>query len=328
MTKKVKKVEPEPAHELVIFETKEEKQRRTVDKYSFETVDQEDKIILKNQFIPFAAHYRYSIFLENNSLAPISELKIKVMYPDFLTLTRSKSIVHLPNIVTKENVKQVTIEFDELNENSKKQIHLHFTPTTLDVNGEIRTVVSFVNNKDFIRALTSDPAIIYIDNITIEPKIVPSSLIGQFSKKEGIKKVIKSFGIGSTKKVKFDIYFDILEQILLLRNLQLIAKDLNKQILWFFGDELESKEDILVIGRILSKKIELIGISRNQHLLISLLTILSNDFQDRIVFDGIVSDKKEIYDLECKYCGAVLPNFPKKGKSIECKNCNYEQVIW
>ena len=63
MTKKVKRIEPEPAHELVIFETKEEKQNKTVDKYSFETIDQEDKIILKNQFIPFTAHYRYTISL-------------------------------------------------------------------------------------------------------------------------------------------------------------------------------------------------------------------------------------------------------------------------
>ena len=225
-------------------------------------------------------------------------------------------------------MKQVTLEFDELNENSKKQIHLHFTPTILNVDGEIRTVVSFVNNKDFVRVLTSDSAIIYIDNITIEPKIIPSSFIGQFSKKEGIKKVIKSLGIGTNKKVKINIYFDILEQILLLRNLQIIAKDPIKKILWFFGDELESKEDILVIGQIVSKKVEIIGISRNHHLLISLLTMLSNDFKDKILFDGIVNDKKEIYDLECKYCGAVLPNLPKKGKSIECKSCNYEQVIW
>ncbi|KKL77990.1 hypothetical protein LCGC14_2029290, partial [marine sediment metagenome] len=66
----------------------------------------------------------------------------------------------------------------------------------------------------------------------------------------------------------------------------------------------------------------------NQHLLISLLTMLSNDFIDRILFDGIVNNRKDIYDLECKYCGVVLPRFSKRGKSIECKNCNYEQVIW
>ncbi len=328
MTKKVKRVKPESTHELVIFETKKEKESKIFDKYSFETVDQEDKIILKNQFIPFAAHYMYSIYLENNSLAPITDLKIKVNYPDFLTLTRSKSIIHLPDSVAEENVKLITLEFDELNENSKKQIQLHFTPTQLNVDGEVRTVVSFVNNKDFVRVLTSQPAIIYIDNITIEPKIIPSSFIGQFNKKEGIKKVIKSLGIGTNKKVKANIYFDILEQILLLRNLQLITKDPFKKILWFFGDELESKEDILVIGQIVSKKVEIIGISRNQHLLISLLTMLSNDFIDRILFDGIVNNRKEIYDLECKYCGAVLPSFSKRGKSIECKNCKYEQVIW
>ncbi len=328
MTKKFKGVKPESIHKLVIFGKKEEKQSKTINKYSFETIDQEDKIILKNQFIPFAAHYRYSIYLENKSLAPITELKIKVRFPDFLTLTRSKSIVHLPNSVSKRDIKVITLEFDELNENGKKQIHLHFTPTLLNVDGEIKTVVSFVNNKDYVRVLTSEPAIIYIDKITIEPKIIPSSFIGQFNKKEGIKKVIKSFGVGTNKKVKDDEYFYFLEQILLARNLQLIAKNPNENILWFFGDELESKEEILVIGQIVSKKVEIIGISRNQHLLISLLTILSNDFKDRIIFDGIVNDRKEIYDLECKYCGAVLPSLPKKGKSIECKNCEYNQIIW
>ena len=328
MTKKYKRIEPESTHKLVIFETKKEKQSKIINKYSFETVDQEDKIILKNQFIPFAAHYRYSIYLENRSLAPITDLKIKVRYPDFLTLTRSKSIIHLPDSFSKDGIKLITLEFDELNESGKKQIHLHFAPTLLDVDGEIKTVVSYVNNKDYVRVLTSEPAIIYIDKITIEPKIIPSSFIGQFNKKEGIKKVIKSLGIGTNKKVKLDDYYYILEDILSLRNLQLIAKDPNKNILWFFGDELESKEDILVIGQIVSKKVEIIGISRNQHLLISLLTMLSNDFKDRVIFDGIVNERKEIYDLECKYCGSILPRLPKKGKSIECKNCDYEQVIW
>ena len=38
----------------------------------------------------------------------------------------------------------------------------------------------------------------------------------------------------------------------------------------------------------------------------------------------------EIYEreLECKYCGNILPYFPGKGKTIECNKCNYEQIIW
>jgi len=328
MTKKAKHTEPEHIHELVIFKTKEEKQSKIVDQYSFEEIDQENMVVLKNLFVPFAAHYRYSIILENQSLAPISDVKIKVTYPEFLKLTRSKAIVHLPETVKKEDKKQITIEFAELNEKSNKQIHLHFSPMTLDANGELRTVVSFVNNKDFIRVLTSNPAIVYIDKITIEPKIIPSTFIGEFSKSPGIKKVIKSLGIGAHKKIKIEMCFDILEQILFIRNFQLIAKDANKQILWFFGDELESKAEILIIAQIVLRKVEIIGISQNQHLLISLLTLLTRDFEDRFLFDGIINKRTEVYNLECKYCGAILPNFPKKGKSIECKNCNYEQVIW
>ena len=329
MAKKAKVRGPDPAHELVIFKTKDEIQNKSVDEFSFETVDQEDKVTLRNIFVPFGGHYRYSIILDNSSLAPISDVKIKVSYPEFLMLTRCKgAIVHLPDVIKKKHLKKITLEYDELNEKSKKQIHLHFTPISLNNDGELRTVVTYVNNKDFVRVLTSDPAIVYIDKITIEPKIIPSSYIGEFSKSPEIKKAIKSFGIGAKKKIKPSFYFNILEQIFSIHNLQLIVRDTDKMISWFFGEELESKEDILAIGQIVSNKIEIIATSRNQHLLISFLTMISNDFKDRILFDGIINERNEIFDLDCKYCGAVLPYFPKKGKSIECKNCNYEQDLW
>ena len=112
------------------------------------------------------------------------------------------------------------------------------------------------------------------------------------------------------------------------RNFQLVAKDLNKKILWYYGTESLIKEDILVIGQIVANKIEFIASSLNHYLLISLLTQITNDFKDKIMSKGIVKSYENIYDLECKNCGAIFPYFPQKKELVACKNCNHEQIIW
>ena len=329
MSKKESEGNPDKAHNLVIFKTKEDYRSKTIDKYSFEKIDQEDKIKLANDFKPFGGHYRYSILLENQSLAPISELKIKIKFPEFLTLTRAfPPTISIPRIIAEKDTKQINLEFDGLNEKSHKQIYLHFTPNTLDNKGEIRTIVTYVNNKDTIRVLDSRPAEIIINRITIEPKIIPSRYIREFSQIPGTKKAIKSLGIEIAHQVNSEIFFNLLEKVFSIHKFQLIAKDANKKILWYFGTDLESKEDILAIGQILSNKVEIIASSQNQHLLISFLTLFSNDFKEHILTNGIVNSKDKIHDLECKQCGAILSYFPQKNKSIECKNCSYEQIIW
>ncbi len=329
MSKKEKDTNPIPTQNLVIFKAEKNNKSKTIDKYSFETVDQEDKIILVVNAKPFGGHYRYSIIIDNQSLAPVSEVKIKVTFPDFLMLTRCyPPTISVPDSISKEGIKQINIKFDELNETSKKQIHLHFTPISLNIRGEIQTVVTYVNVKDFVRALNSGPEEIFVDKIAIIPKILPTNYIKRFCNIAGNKKAIRSLGIGIKKKINKDMLFDILEKIFITHNFQLITKDVNKKILWVFGREVNFKEDILAIGQIVSNKIEIIASSQNQHILISFLTMVSNDFKERILADGIIKSKKDVFDLECKYCGAVLPYFPKKGKSVECKNCNYEQIIW
>jgi hypothetical protein len=75
-------------------------------------------------------------------------------------------------------------------------------------------------------------------------------------------------------------------------------------------------------------KIEWIASSQNPFILITLLTKLINDFIHRILIRGMITSKDQVYDLECKYCGNNLPHFPKKNDSIECKKCNYEQIVW
>ena len=329
MPGKKQKSKPNSTHDLVIFKSKEAAKIKKTDKFTFETIDQEDKIKFLNNFNPYGGHYVLSIQLINESLAPISEVKVKISFPLFFTITRSyPPTIYIPGSFEEEGLSKVNIEFDELNERSSKQINLHFTPLSLGNEGEIRTIVSYVNNKDYVRVLDSDPVSINLDKITINPKIIPSSYIREFSQIPGMKRAIKSLGVGTLGKSDLDLYFNILEQVFLRNNLQLLAKDTDKRILWFFGADLESRDDVLVVGQIVSDKVEIIATSKNHHILISFLTLFSNEFKEQILVRELVPSPNQIYDLECKYCGAVLPFFPKKGEEVACSKCNYEQILW
>jgi len=296
---------------------------------SLEYVDQENKIKLVNELKPFGANYRYSLLLINQSLVPITEIKIRIRFPDFLILCRTNPpTITIDSANVDEEEQQVKIQFDRLEGNLKKQINLYLIPKNLEEKGEIRSYVTFVNNADFLRALDSEPAILQFDPIRIERKILPSSEISKFSKNPKIKKAIKSFGIGNNKKFKLGFYFSEILEVLNDLNLQLIAKDDSRKIVWYFGTELVSGDDILVIGQIMYGKIEWIASSFNPHLNISLLITCYNEFKRRLLTTGIIESEDQIYELECKHCGNILAKFPKKGESIECKNCNYDQVVW
>ncbi|MFW9877601.1 MAG: hypothetical protein ACFFG0_31330 [Candidatus Thorarchaeota archaeon] len=329
MAGKKEKTPPDPTQNLVIFKGKESAKIKKTDKFTFETIDQEDKIKLLSDFKPYGSHYVLSIELINESLAPISEVRIKISFPSFFTLSRSyPSTIYIPDSLKEEGLSKLNLEFDELNENNSKHINLYFTPLALGNEGEIKSIVTYVNNKDFIRVIDSAPVEIKLDEITINPKIIPSSYIREFSQIPGMKRVIKSLGVGILGKVDTDLYFNILEQVFLRNNLQLIARDPDKKILWYFGEDLESRDDVLIIGQIVSDKVEIIGISKNHHVLISFLTSFSNEFKEHILTRELVASPDQIYDLECKYCGAILSHFPKKGEEIVCSKCNYEQIAW
>jgi len=77
-----------------------------------------------------------------------------------------------------------------------------------------------------------------------------------------------------------------------------------------------------------ANKVELIATSKNHHILISFLTLFSNEFKEHILIREFVSSQEQIYDLECKSCGTILPYFPKKGEEIVCSKCSYEQIVW
>lgn len=320
---------PDQTQDLVIFKRKEERESKDLPKFTFEAIDQEDKIRLLNEFKPYGGHYVLSIQLLNESLAPISEVKIKIRYSNFLKLTRSyPPTIYISEPIEEVETSKLVLEFGELNERSKKQLNLHFTPLSLGNEGEIRTIVTYVNNKDFVRVLNSDPVTITLDKITINPKIIPSSYVREFSQIPRMKRAVKSLGIGTRGKNDPDLYFKLLEQVFLRNSLQLITKDPEKKILWYFGSDLESRDDVLIIGQTGANKVKIIGISKNHHVLISFLTSFSNEFKEHLLISGIVSSLDDIYDLECKYCGTILPYFPKKGEEVQCSKCKYEQLLW
>ena len=71
-------------HGLVILKGAPGKQKSDESMYAFESVDQEKKIKLAHELVPFSSGYRYSVLLINDSLAPITEIKARIKIPDFI----------------------------------------------------------------------------------------------------------------------------------------------------------------------------------------------------------------------------------------------------
>lgn len=315
---------------LVVFgEEKTQKSQQQQDVAPLEYIDQEDKIKIVYDFKPFGANYLFSLLIANQSRAPITEIKIRVRYPDFLFLSRSvPPTVSIDSLDLEEREFQTRIEFGTIDALSENQVNLFFNPTRLEDEGTIRAYITFVNNADFIRALDSDPITVSFDPITIERKILPTSEVSKFLNQSKIKKAIKSVGIAIDNPYGDDYYFALIQQTIQQFNFQLITEQKDKNIAWYFGTDLVSSKDILVIGQIVANKLEWLCASQDASILISLLTNIHNEFINRLVINNIITDVNQIINLECKYCGAILPKFPGKGSLIECPKCKYEQIVW
>ncbi len=331
MAKKNRDQEQEDMHELILFREPTAQEIKKFESVSLEYIDQEDKINLVCKSEPFGGNYLYSLVISNNSVDPITEIKIRVRIPRFLKLCRSTPptiTIETINFEEDEEETQVKIEFEVIKGKAQKQINLYFCPLSLEEKGEIRSSVTFVNNVDFVRAIDTDAISIQFDPFSIERKILPSAEVKKFLQKPGIKKAIKSIGIGIEKFFDENYYFNQITKIIQDQNFQLIIKDKDNKIAWFFGTELVSGIDVLVIGQIISGKIEWLAASQNHPLLISILTNFINSFKEEMMILNQINSEDQIFHLECKYCGNILSSFPGKGKSIECNKCNYEQVIW
>lgn len=316
--------------ELVIFRSKENQENDKKESSSLENIDQEIKIKIIYQIKPFGGKYLYSILLLNQSNAPITKVKVKIKYPEFLTISRCTppTISAEEPDIEEKGMKQINLGYDELKEYDKRQINLYFSLITLNNTGNISTYITFVNSKDYVRLLSSEPIEIKNQPLAFEPKDITSDYIGEFVQNPQIKKAIKSIGVGIEEYKNPDLYFDHIEQILRFYKFKLIAREEKNKIAWYFGTEMESKKDVLVVGQVVSNKVEWLLSSQQPSILIPLLTMFSNDFKNRLISIGLIDSVNKFYDLECKYCGAVLPHFPEKGKPVECKNCKYEQFVW
>ncbi len=295
-----------------------------------EEIDQEYKIKLSTELTTYLGKYKYTSILINESAAPINDIKIKIEYPNFLDLTRS-----MPPTITKvesddvANIDKIKIEFENIKGHNRKEIVLFFTPHINILNkGEIKTFSVFVNLNGYIRVIDSEPLQIKINKLSLQPKIIPSSEIAEFIKNPEIKKAIRSYGIGIKKNLDYNHIFNNLEAILRANNLQYITKDNKKRIMWYFGTDLETNSDLLVVGQIKENKIEWIISCNNMNVIISLLIMLSSEFTDFLLRMSIIDSIDDLYNLECKACGTVLPRFPEQGNAVKCQNCTLEQIIW
>ncbi|MBY9011441.1 MAG: hypothetical protein KGD70_03625 [Candidatus Lokiarchaeota archaeon] len=336
MSKKKIDQDSEDAHELILFRELSAKDSIKFEDEPLQYVDQEDKINMVYKLIPFGGNYLYSLVIKNQSADPITEVKISIIIPEFFKLCRStpptltieslESEDESNNEVIEE--KQVKMEFELLNGDSQKQINLYLRPVLLEKKGKIRSFITFVNNKDFVRAIDTDTINIELNPFSIERKIIPRSEIKRFLEKPWIKKANKSIGISYDGIFDENYFFEQIIKTIQDVNFQLILKNQTNKISWFCGTDLVSGNDILVIGQIIEGKIEWLAASSNPHLLISVLTHFVNLFKHEMLQIGRISSEDQIYSLECKYCGNTLPYFPGRGKSIECNKCNYEQIIW
>ena len=115
MTGKKEKISSDPTQDLVIFRSKEATKIKKPDKFTFESIDQEDKIKLLSDFKPYGGHYVLSIQLLNESLAPVSEVRIKFSFPPFFKLTRSyPPTIYIPESFEEGGMSKINLEFDEL----------------------------------------------------------------------------------------------------------------------------------------------------------------------------------------------------------------------
>ena len=315
----------------VIFKRKKAYPSKKTDKYTVEKTNKEDKIKFVNNLRPQANRYTYSITLNNNGSSPISEVKIKVISPKFLSYLGGfpLTINILPFIEEdEEEVKNIEIALGELKEKSSKEIHLQFTPYISPATGEFKTIITYVNNKGKLKILKSKPIEIQIDKMILTPKIIPSSQIREFSQSPGTMRVLMSFGIGISKKINLNKFFDTIEHLFQFLNLRLITKDKKRGILWFCGTDMQSRSDILTLSKIGSNQIEIIVFSKNPIILASFLFSFTKILKEQLSMKKTLKSKIKIFELVCINCGAILSYFPRKGESITCNTCNYEQIVW
>jgi len=326
-----KRIIQENIQGLVIFNHKKGSWLNKADRYTVEKNNLKDKVKFVNNFGPQTNRYIYRINLMNESSFPIYEVNIKVIFPKFLNYLGSFPLtLNVQSSIEKDKGKINFLEIiiGELKEKSSKEIRLQYTPYLLPSTGEIRTIITYINNEGKSRILTSNPIEIQFDKIILTPKIIPNSQIGEFTQLKRTSRDLISFGIRMTKKMNLNKFFDIIESLFKVQNLQLITKDEEMGIIWFFGTDIQSDTDILTLCKIGSNQFEIIAYSKNPFIHASFLFLLTKILKEHISMKKTLKSKISIFELVCINCGAILLYFPRKGEYITCTKCNYEQIVW
>ncbi|MFX1374504.1 MAG: hypothetical protein ACFFA0_01710 [Promethearchaeota archaeon] len=328
----VKKITPEKNIQgLIIFKHKKSSRKKKTNKYLLEKKSREDKITIINSLTNQGIYYRYSILLNNNSSVAITDISITILYPKILKLTRSYPPTLKCSFSVEEDqdeVSNINIHLKGLKNRSSEQFYLHFTSSAKLGGGELITLFKYVNNEGKKREIKSQSIRIQIYDLKIKPKIISHSMVREFSQIPGMKRTLISLGIGTNKQLNLKKIFDILEKLIISFNFQLITKDKEKGILWFFGSELKSNNDLLALIKIGPNIIEIIAYSINPIILYRFITLFYKDLKDRLLENKIIKPNLKIFELLCINCGENLPYFPKKGELITCIKCSNKQLVW
>ncbi len=154
--------------------------------------DQENKIQLINRLWPHGGLYKYSLILINESNAPITEVKAKIKYPNFLEFSRSfPPSRKIEYFEVDKNFNQLNFEFDELEGGKIHETYFFFSPNfNSHKKGDISTNIIFVNYEDYIRILSSENVEIEVDQVAIEKRLIAPSHLKEFSEDPDVEKTI------------------------------------------------------------------------------------------------------------------------------------------
>jgi hypothetical protein len=316
---------------LVIFRDNEGPKKKITDNFFAEKTNKEDNIKIINNITTQGIYYRYAIILNNENSKPISDINIIVFYPEFLEFSGFyPSTLNMSSSIEDDQAKKNTLNLNlkGLKGESSVKIFLHFTPSTQLAIGEFKTSLKYTNNKGKEREINSHSIKIQIDDIIITPKIISHSQIREFSQIPDMKRTLVSLGIGTAKKLNLKKLFDVFENLVLSYNFQFITKDREKGIIWFFGSESKSSNDILALSKIGTYIIEIIAYSKNPIILGLFLSSFIKNLKEQLSVNKIIKSNMKIIELECANCGENLPYFPKKGEFITCIKCSYKQIVW
>ncbi|MFX0028368.1 MAG: hypothetical protein ACFE8B_04115, partial [Candidatus Hermodarchaeota archaeon] len=236
---------------LVIFKHKESPKKIKADKYLVEQINKEDKIKITSSLTVQGSNYRYSIIINNEKSEPITDINVKILYPRDLEFVGSyplSLIVSHPFEKNHKNSSILNFNLTRINGENLEELHFHFKPSTKLSVEEFITFGKYINNKGKRKEIRSQSIKIKIEDLKITPKIISHSQIREISLIHGMKRTLISLGIGTKKNLNLKKIIDLFESLILSYNFQFITKDKEKGILWFFGSESNSNDDILALS--------------------------------------------------------------------------------